>query len=770
MRPARRLTALTASSYLLAAACGGMGGVRPTTGPALSGGPSLPREWERMPVPGSCLAALVPALRSGDATCPSPRPRAPDTLDRVLRTVDLTRCDLTIPRERLERLLGALAQDRFRLPYYDDLHRAPLRLPAFVRETVQWLDDAATGNALTSRAIQVTAQRLGYDVGRVCPFEPAALGPASLAAAVAHLITVAGGTPDVRAIAVDAADVPLPLQEALARILYGAAEAGKARMAAVEKTRPEVRFFLFHGGPGLLGIPWTAIPVDLGAPYRDAIAGDTVDYRALYAAAARLARTIELAGLDRLAGIETGSFRQSTPWGYVIIGGPGDDVYDPAARSELDVDLLLLVDTGGNDVYRLPVGATRSLNNPVSLGFDLGGNDRYGYVESPHTRDPESDSRLVSDAAGRAANGQTRSETARQGGARAGIGFLYDFGAGQDAYRSLRASQGYGQFGVGLLYDGGGDDRYEAEALAQGSGLHGIGLLLDRSGTDEYLSYTLSQGFGYVKGAGVLVDGAGHDRYEVNHGAPGSGGDPLYPAPQAPGQANASLSQGTGLGRHSSADRDADTASGGLGILRDAGTGDDVYVASIFAQGSGYWFGTGILQDGGGNDTYDGLWYVQGAAAHMAMAWFADEGGDDRYNQRLTSSAASLGVGHDLAVAMHLDLGGNDVYRGSGLTLGAGSDQGMGLFVNVGGDDEYDGPAGTGFGSTGGGALTKRSLSEPTYGFFVDAGGTDRYRSPDRPAGVTNDAFWLGHVSAGYAPGSAKGAGGDDGTGAVSLP
>ncbi|MGH7320492.1 MAG: hypothetical protein ACRELA_12815 [Candidatus Rokuibacteriota bacterium] len=193
-------------------------------------------------------------------------------------------------------------------------------------------------------------------------------------------------------------------------------------------------------------------------------------------------------------------------------------------------------------------------------------------------------------------------------------------------------------------------------------------------------------------------------------------------------------------------------------------------MASIFAQGSGYWFGTGILQDGGGNDTYDGLWYVQGAAAHMAMAWFADEGGDDRYNQRLTPRASSLGVGHDLGVAMHLDLGGDDVYRGAGLTLGAGSDQGLGLFINVGGDDVYDGPAGVGFGSTSGAALTTSRLGEPTYGFFIDVGGTDRYRSPDRPVGVTNDAIWLGHVSPGHVPGSAKGAGGDDGAGTVSLP
>ena len=39
--------------------------------------------------------------------------------------------------------------------------------------------------------------------------------------------------------------------------------------------------------------------------------------------------------------------------------------------------------------------------------------------------------------------------------------------------------------------------------------------------------------------------------------------------------------------------------SGGFGfLLDDAGT--DAYVADIFAQGVGYWFGTGVLRDRAG--------------------------------------------------------------------------------------------------------------------------------------------------------------------------
>lgn len=545
---------------------------------------------------------------------------------------------------------------------------------------------------------------------------------------------------------------------------------GRARDAALRGVDPEVRPWLFAAGPGLLGLPWTGVPPALAPRVLSAVAGDTFDYRTLYAAAARLARTVELADLGRFGGLATGPFDQATPWGRIIVRGPGDDVYDPAIEPALDGDLLLVVDTGGNDRYLVPVGATRSPANPVSLALDLAGDDTYAYVEVPDPRDGGAPSRLVSDTAGRTPSGRTRSEVGRQGAGRLGVALLYDLGGGRDEYRSLRASQGYGQLGVGVLYDDGGDDRYRAEALAQGSGLFGIGLLLDRSGNDRYRSYTFSQGFGAPRGLGALVDGAGDDRYEVDVGDPALGGDPLYPAPQTPGRGNASLSQGAGLGLRPRTADDPGGASGGLGILRDAGTGRDVYLASVFAQGTGYWFGVGLLQDGGGGDVYDGLWYVQGAAAHAALAYFADEGGDDRYNQRVVPIASVLGVGHDLSVGIHLDLGGDDVYRSAGLTLGAGSDQGLGIFVNVGGDDVYDGPAAIGFGSTGGSAFDGARGSEPTYGVFIDVGGTDAYRSPGRPPGAGNDRTWAGRVDPRHAPGAARGAGGDAASGVVSLP
>src|SRR5437870_3451412 len=66
---------------------------------------------------------------------------------------------------------------------------------------------------------------------------------------------------------------------------------------------------------------------------------------------------------------------------------PGDDA------------IALLLDTGGNDTYRVPVGATTSLNHFAAVAVDLGGNDTYGYDEHRVSRDG---TRLPSDEWGRA--------------------------------------------------------------------------------------------------------------------------------------------------------------------------------------------------------------------------------------------------------------------------------------------------------------------------------------------------------------------------------
>ena len=214
--------------------------------------------------------------------------------------------------------------------------------------------------------------------------------------------------------------------------------------------------------------------------------------------------------------------------------------------------------------------------------------------------------------------------------------------------------------------------------------------------------------------------------------------------------------------------------SGGLGVLRDV-SGNDVYLASIFGQASGYWFGTGILADGAGNDTYDGWWYTQGSDAHAALCIFEDTAGDDKYDVTYPMNgpyATNTGQGHDYSVGWHLDWSGNDIYRAPGLGLGGGNDHGGGFFINVGGDDSYETGGGTVLGGTWATPDIGRPLSLPCYGLFLDVGGKDTYKVPPDPKlqpPPADDTQWTNSRNDPSFTGN-KSIGVDRAMGTVSLP
>ncbi len=465
---------------------------------------------------------------------------------------------------------------------------------------------------------------------------------------------------------------------------------------------------------------------------------------------------IESADLGRFAGLTGFSFSAPTPLGAIVLGDGSAHTYLPT-DANLGGNVLLLVDTGGDDTYRVPVGGTNG--QPAAVAIDLGGDDQDLDVEVPIASDK---GLLPSDADGRLVPQQgygpaSLSGTFRQGAGVLGVGLLYDYGAGKDHYRSLRVSQGFGAFGVGALYDDGGDDLYEGEAAVQGSATFGLGVLVDVGGGDTRSAFTESQGYGFTGGAAVLEDLSGDDRYLVDVGDPSLGGTPIYYSPQLPGAGNSSLSQGTGQGLRD--DTDALYWSGGLGVLRDV-SGADVYTGSVFAQGTAYWLGIGLLSDGAGDDRYDALWYTQGSAAHGGLAFFSDASGDDRYQQTWTPKSGNLGCGHDFGAGVFLDLGGNDVLTGGGLSLGEGNDQGFGLFVDVGGTDVFSGTPGMATVDTGGSSLA-------TYGLFVKSGpqggdgGVDTING--NPAGSVTT--WRNPADGG----ALVGAGIDDPAGSVTL-
>lgn len=348
----------------------------------------------------------------------------------------------------------------------------------------------------------------------------------------------------------------------------------------------------------------------------------------------------------------------SSKAGPVIIGGPGRNVYKvPAA---------VIIDLGGDDLYTGEAGLVHG-GQQISALIDLNGNDEY-----------------------------LATELFAQGSGILGIGLLYDL-AGDDLYVGTRFSQGSAVLGIGLLGDLEGEDRYFGEEFNQGVAFWGAGILLDANGDDYYQSNLFAQGVGGVKGLGALMDNTGDDFYfsggrdKSSYGTSG-----IFKG----------SSQGLGIGFRG-------YASGGIGLLLD-GNGEDSFWAGNFSQGTGYFYGMGIIRNfGAGDDTYTASRYGQGASAHSAAGILIDDNGNDQYKGY---HVALQGAAWDLGVAALVDKNGNDKYHGlNWFSQAAASHNGMAFFIDNAGVDQYFGDqARVGNNDYHGGS----SLS-----FFIDGGG-----------------------------------------------
>ncbi len=363
---------------------------------------------------------------------------------------------------------------------------------------------------------------------------------------------------------------------------------------------------------------------------------------------------------------------EQTQWGWFIVGDTTANTYaGPAA---------IIVDLGGDDTYF----ASTSVDAPGSVVIDLGGNDHY-----------------------------IGNRPGSVGGALAGVALLVDR-AGDDTYSGDLLTQGAAFCGVGVLWDADGDDTYLAQHNAQGIGFFGVGLLVDIAGHDLFSLGQFGQGLGGAHGVGLLLDGGGWDRYVADLKTPSSYGTPdVYNG----------WSQGIGVGFRG-------FAPGGLGLLVASGDGDDTYQAGDFSQGTGYFFGLGILADSGGDDHYSGARYAQGAAAHQAVGVLLDDSGDDIYHG---SVAANQGAAWDASVAVLVDLAGNDRYQGGGLSQGASAMNGVGWLYDRGGNDSYQTPSGQ---ADGGSTRYWGGRGALNLGLLMDEGGRDDYSRPDRMDGA----------------------------------
>lgn len=364
-----------------------------------------------------------------------------------------------------------------------------------------------------------------------------------------------------------------------------------------------------------------------------------IDFDALYKQAA-LAMNINsdefLASLQRAVGANRTKgivAAKNTPYGKIVIAGDGENRHTE--------DCAVLIDLGGNDLYLNNQGASVPGKIPTSVFIDLGGNDSY---ESTDRRS--------------------------QGSGDCGVGLLIDK-SGDDQYIGLKSVQGNAFGGIGMLLDASGNDTYRAMYFAQGAAFFGIAMLIDNNGDDRYEGHQTSQGVGGVYGIGLLSDMNGNDNYYCK----GSQQTSYDTRGHFEG-----WGQGSGIGLRP-------FASGGIGLLLDW-NGHDRMEGGTFTQGGGYYYGLGMLYNGGmGDDLYIGTRYAQGYSAHQAMGIFVEEGGNDTYR---TTHCVAQGLSWDETIVLFLDKAGNDDYDGqASFSQCATANNGLCIFRDLSGNDRY---------------------------------------------------------------------------------
>lgn len=317
----------------------------------------------------------------------------------------------------------------------------------------------------------------------------------------------------------------------------------------------------------------------------------------------------------------------------VLIGSSDRDIYTNSSY-------WCIIDPGGDDLYIDNAGfAGMSLQKPLSIIIDLDGNDMY-----------------------------RGASCGSAGSAVLGVSLVADL-AGNDMYTGGSLSQGTGIGGAGILYDRAGCDYYRSRRYSQGMAFFGLGALIDDAGNDTYETGSSGQGFGSVQGYAILCDSQGNDLYSAGRDRADYG---RY------GSRYISISQGVGMGMRP-------YASGGIGAVIDK-SGNDVYIADVFGQGIGYWYGLGMLIDVNGQDAYQLYEYGQGAGIHLACGVLLDGTGNDLYTLR---NGIGQGASHDFAVGYLRDYNGDDQYQGHITVQGSSINNGVALLVDDGGDDWY---------------------------------------------------------------------------------
>jgi len=359
----------------------------------------------------------------------------------------------------------------------------------------------------------------------------------------------------------------------------------------------------------------------------------------------------------------------------IIIAGTEDNVYEG--------DYALIIDLGGNDVYRLRNSGKFDEN--FSCIIDLSGNDLY-----------------------------TTGSNYSLAGSVFACSFIFDK-EGDDIYECKNVGLGSAIGGLGLVYDENGNDSYHGISLSIGSAAFGVGLIVDKNGNDIYAANSYSEGFGMTEGLGAIIDNKGNDSYLIDSRSLDIGRyEDHY----------VSMCQGFGLGVRP-------FYAGGIGLIIED-EGNDIYNTDIFGQGGAYWYALGAIIDKAGHDKYNGYQYCQGSGIHLSVGLLKDCDGWDFYQ----SNGVSQGCGHDFGFGMLYDVRGNDNYSAYSLSQGAGNANGIGILIDESGRDGYlnkQPEISRGYGNP------RREFG--SIGIFLDVSGTDFYSEP-KDSVIQNTSTW----------------------------
>lgn len=373
--------------------------------------------------------------------------------------------------------------------------------------------------------------------------------------------------------------------------------------------------------------------------------------------------------------------KKETPHGLVVLAGPGKN------RHAFAEPVAVLIDLGGDDTYTSAVGASRKAN-PLAVAIDLGGNDTYDAPGLRLATGRGGGIGLVLDVGG---DDVYKLSLGAGGCGFGGVGVLIDR-AGDDTYTGSTYTQGAALGGLGLLIDLDGKDRYTSHGFALGfGGPVGAGVVLDAKGDDRYqCGNAIPSGYNASDAPNAKPGDANFqwDAFGLGMGL----GRRVWP----PTDEGVSFALAGGLGAVIDlAGDDAYTSSNfsqgcgyffGAGLLLDY-RGSDTYAAARYGHACGAHYGFGLAIDYAGRDRYK----PAGPTYNLGCAWdhsvfLAVDGGDDADDYDLTATSG-LGRGDIGGWGVFVEMGGDDTYRGA--RPGGASDRGLAVFLDRAGKDDY---------------------------------------------------------------------------------